>query len=125
MRKIKIFKVASLLLMGSLAILGGCKYDVAEPQWYTEPYVEPTDKPTITSINPVSATPGVNYLTVSGTNFNLVADTNVFIDDLNGNVINPEITQKSATSITFRRPTVLGNCIIKLNPHAGSVVKST
>jgi hypothetical protein len=124
MKAYRLFEIATLLLAASMVLMTGCKYDVAEPQWY-QPYSEPAT-PRITGIEPATeARPGVNTITIRGENFAGVPDTNaVYFDNLIA-----EIVTTSATSVTVRRPNlpnlsnlVSDTCTVKVVSNKALVV---
>ena len=94
-----------------MAVMTGCKYDVAEPQWY-KPFEAPAS-PTITQIQPSQATAGVNTITIVGTNFADAPYVNgVYFDN-----VTAEIISASSTSITVRRPNlVTDSAVVKVVP---------
>jgi hypothetical protein len=99
-----------LIITASVVIISGCKYDVAQPQW-DKPFTAPAS-PTIDQIVPSEAMPGVNTITINGTNFGMPPDdtTTVYFDKET-----VEIISISSTSITVRRPsTVSDSCMIKV-----------
>jgi hypothetical protein len=110
--------VMALLLAASMLVMTGCKYDVAEPQWY-QPFSEPAT-PKITGIEPAAeARPGVNTITIRGENFAGVPDTNaVYFDNLIA-----EVVTTSATSVTVRRPNLVSDsCTVKVVSNKALVV---
>jgi hypothetical protein len=58
-----------------LTIFFGCKYNVAEPLWDSPPAA--SEEVTITGIVPAQASPGVNVITILGTNLTGALDTTV------------------------------------------------
>ncbi len=109
---------AVLLMTASLAVMTGCEYDVAEPQW-DKPYVPPPT-PVITQINPAaSANAGVNLITILGENFAELPDTNgVYFDN-----VPADLVATSATSVTVRRPNlVTDSCTVMIVPPKALVV---
>jgi len=108
---------ASVALAASLAIVTGCKYDVADPMW-DQPYTPPAT-PLISLIQPSSAPAGVNTITITGLHLDGVPDTNgVYF-----NVTPAEVVSKSATSITVRRPNlVVDSCTVKIVSDSALVV---
>ena len=108
MNKNNILTVKVLLVVALLAIMSGCKYDIAEPTW-KDPYTPP-GSPTISGIAPVTGTEikaGANLITISGTGFSDLANLVYF------NKLAPEVISNSATSIVVRRPNlVTDSCVI-------------
>jgi len=118
MKVYSIFLIAAFVVTASMAVLTGCEYDVAEPQWY-KPFTEPPT-PRITGIEPAGeARAGVNMITIRGENFAGVPDTNiVYFDNKMA-----EIVATSATSVTVRRPNlVTDSCTVKLVSNKALVV---
>jgi hypothetical protein len=100
----------SLIITALILIISGCKYDVAQPMW--DRTYETPDSPTITQVTPAQATPGINTITITGTNFGMPPDdsTTVYFDKETA-----EIISISTTSISVRRPITTGNdCTIKV-----------
>jgi hypothetical protein len=93
--------IAALFMAVLMAVMTGCKYDVAEPLWYGSFTAPPT--PSITQINPSVAGGGVNTITIVGENFGVTPDTN----SVYFNNVSAEILSASATSITVRRPNLV------------------
>ena len=111
---------AALFMAVLMAVMTGCTYDVAEPQWYADYQAPPT--PTITQVTPADvAGPGVSTITITGTNFAVDPDTNLVYF---GNV-RAEIVAASATAITVLRPNlVTDSAYIKVvSPKALVVAK--
>jgi len=124
MKAYRLLLIAVFLISTLVVFVSGCEYDITESQW-NNPYQEPGLKPKINSVNPSAAIPGVNTITITGENFNLVPDTNIYLDNPDGvNGLLPEVIEKTPTSITIRRPNIVGDsCVVKLVPDSGLVVK--
>jgi hypothetical protein len=130
--------IVALLILAALgATTVGCKYDVAEPKWDSPP--ASSTEGSITSIVPSQATPGVNTITILGTNLSGALDTNRIIKHYNytdssgvardtivydstwvyggvyfGNV-RATVLEISSTMIKVHRPNVVSNsCTIKI-----------
>jgi hypothetical protein len=104
-------------VLSGLLIFSGCKYDVTEPLW-DKPYQEPPI-PEITSIQPVAAPAGVNYITINGLNFLNVADSAVYFDK-----VQTEVISATETEIVVRRPKIFGDSLfIKVIP-SGTLVSA-
>ena len=114
------------LIITALAMAVGCKYDVAEPLW-DKPY-ETLTSSTITSVVPdQEAGPGINIITINGSNFDTALDTTT-IHAAQGDTaiayngiyfgnIRAEVTEFSSTSIKVRRPNLVSDtCTIKIVP---------
>ncbi|RPI03846.1 MAG: hypothetical protein EHM64_11680 [Ignavibacteriae bacterium] len=72
----KIFIARTILLTALvLAVLYGCKYNVAEPLWDSPP--ASSEEVTITGVVPAQATAGVNVITIYGTNLTGALDTTI------------------------------------------------
>lgn len=109
------FIMISLFLV-EIIFITGCKYDVAEPSWDQPFQFGPT--PTITQVVPNAATPGVNTITIMGTNLDGVLDNGVYFDTYTA-----EIIQKTATSIVVRRPNYVSEAaVLKLNSDSAKTV---
>jgi hypothetical protein len=123
--------IATLCASALIAIMTGCKYDVAEPLWNNPPST--TIAATITSIDPAQAPAGVNYITIHGTNFSGVLDStkiqSYFVDTTHShdttiaysgvyfNNILAEVVECSSTMLKVRRPNVASSsCVIKVIP---------
>lgn len=106
-------KIHSLLIVVfvmsilSLITVSGCKYDVAEPVWENSEFTLPGRNPAINSINPPQGVPGANIIEILGQNFDLVPNSNIFLQTPTLFGISPEIVQKTATSISIRRPNLI------------------
>jgi hypothetical protein len=131
------FLTIGLFLCAALvAGITGCKYDVAEPL-YDTPVAQGTESPTITRIDPAdSARPGVNTITIYGTNFSGAIDTttvhgaNVDTTILYSGIYfsGPsttalaEVMELSSTSIKVRRPNLAtDSCTVKVVPSKALV----
>ncbi len=123
------FSIIALFMIVSLTtLILGCKYDVAEPLW-DKPYGAATTA-TISSIEPAQAPPGVNFITIHGTNFTGAIDTavvrNEYVDTTivyNGvyfDNVQAEVIEYSSTSIKVLRPNLAtDSCTVKVVPsHA-------
>jgi hypothetical protein len=121
MKVYNILIITAFLLTVSLAVLIGCKYDVAEPMW--DKPAETGTTVTITSIEPPQeATPGWNYITIHGTDFTGTKDTSrvvtpdadtilVLYNGVSFNTVPAEIVEWSSTSIKVRRPNLVSDSI--------------
>ncbi len=113
--------IVFLFMAVLMVVMSGCKYDVAEPAW-DQPYeVPPT--PTITQVDPSQATPGVNTITVTGTNFSTPPDTNAvyfsYFDNAKKSLVavTAEVVATSTTSVTVRRPNLASDsCTVMVAP---------
>ncbi len=105
--------ITALFVIAALEIfIPGCKYEVAEPKWYSDPAT--TAIPQINLITPTSvAAPGVTTITIQGVNFGPDASTNnVYF----GSTL-AEIISASTTQIVVYRPNlVTDSCIVKIAP---------
>ena len=108
MNKNNILTGTVLFVVALLAVISGCKYNVAEPTW-SESYTPP-GSPVISGIAPVTGgeiRAGANLITISGTGFS---------DSLNSvyfNTMAAEVVSSSATSIVVRRPNLItDSCVI-------------
>jgi hypothetical protein len=99
--------LTSMFLVSAFFLITGCEYDVAEPPWETEDFVMPGINPLITSINPPEGVPGVNVITIIGQNFDVVPDSNIFLETNETFGIEPEVIEKTQTSVTIRRPNLV------------------
>lgn len=114
------FSAAFILL---LAFISGCKYDVAEPQW-DQPFEQPLKSPSISSIEPNAAVPGVNTIKIVGENLDLIPNNWVYFDIEGVTSLKAEIIEQNSSSIICRRPNLItDSCIIKVVPDSGLVVK--
>jgi hypothetical protein len=125
MKTARILRFAAFLTAGSLAVIAGCKYDVADPLWDQPPGT--SIAAAITSVEPAQAAPGVNIITIHGTNFTGAIDTSLIHNDYvdtsiayNGiffDNLSAEIIQFSSTSIKVRRPNLASDtCTVKVAP---------
>ena len=132
------FLTIGLFLCAALVVGGmaGCKYDVAEPL-YDTPVVPGTAPPTITGIVPAgSAGPGVNTITINGTNFSGAIDTSaIHSANVDTTIVysgvyfsSPsttapaEVIELSTTSIKVRRPNLAADsCTVKVVPSKALV----
>lgn len=116
--------IALTLFTSTIIVMSGCEYDVAEPQWEVTAYTPPDTNPVINSITPSQAVPGTNSIIINGENFDLVPDTNIYLEIPFVTTIVPEIIEKTSTSITIRRPDlVTDSCYAKVWAHGGLVEK--
>jgi hypothetical protein len=116
--------VLFVLLTLATIMMSGCKYDVAEPLWDTTGFDLPGNNPVIDSIDPPEGVPGVNAISIIGKNFHLVPDSNILLDIPKVQVISPEILEKTSTSITIRRPSLVTDSLfVKVWGDSGLVVK--
>lgn len=127
MKTTRTLTFAAFLTAGSLAMMTACKYDVAEPLWNQPP--ETAAPPLISSMEPAQAVPGVNTITIHGTNFTGASDTTVIRNAdfdtsaayvYNGvffGTISADIIEFSSTSIKVRRPNLsVDTCTVKVVP---------
>jgi len=130
MKATRILMAAAFIAAMAFTAVVGCKYDVAEPLWDQPPGSSLIT--TISSIQPPQATPGVNTITIFGTNFTGVFDTSsihnpyvdtsftyngVFFDNMPGEVI-----AYTSTSVTVRRPNLASDtCTVKVAPKQALV----
>lgn len=125
MKTSRLIMIVIPLFAASMALLTGCKYDVAEPPYDASEFKEPQSKSTISSINPSDVAPGVNYVTINGVNLDLVPDDRIYLEIPGPKVSSPDIIEKNSTIIKIRRPDLVTDmCIVKLVPDSGSVVRS-
>lgn len=141
------FFLALLVVVSLMTVVIGCKYDVDAPRWDSPP--ANSTEVTITGINPTQAVPGVNIITILGTNLSGALDSNrvlkhysykdslnvqrdtvlydsttifngVYFDNVQATVI-----ESSPTMIKVLRPNVVSNnCMIKIaSDKALAVVK--
>ena len=109
--KTRLLMVSVIFILASIVIITGCKYDVAEPLW-DQPYNEPPS-PTITSVDPdAEALPGVNMITIQGTNLSIGEDSTIVYFDK----VKADIVSISSTSVTVLRPNIATDCTIKVVP---------
>jgi hypothetical protein len=120
--------ITAFLLTISSVVIVGCKYDVAEPQWYKPAPL--TAGVTITSVNPaLEAVPGVNTITIQGSGFDGAVypmvvhnastnkDTTIVYNGVYFGKLPADIVTISSTSITMRRPNLAtDSCTIKVIP---------
>jgi hypothetical protein len=113
MKNSPLLAIAATLAAVSLAIVTGCRYDVTDPLW-DQPYTAPPT-PTITQIQPSSAPAGVNTIVITGQNLGSVPEAyGVYFG-----TVTAEVLQKSATSITVRRPNIVtDSCTVKVVPDS-------
>ncbi len=137
MKSYRIYAMAFFIVASLMTVIVGCKYDVAEPQWYSPP---PNSViVTITGITPVQATAGVNYITILGTNLAGALDSTsvtkyyYYIDSLNVrdsvlitnntfvhngvyfNGMQATVVEASSSAIKVLRPDIVSDsCIIKI-----------
>jgi hypothetical protein len=108
---------AVLFAAAAMAVMTGCEYDVAQPQWEKDFEAPPTPK--ITQIEPAqAATPGVNTITIRGENFTAPPG----INDVYFGTVRAEVVAASATSITVRRPNLAtDSCTVNVIAHGALV----
>jgi hypothetical protein len=99
----------SIVYFGTIVVvLSGCKYDVAEPQWGK--VYNPPASSKIDSIVPSPAMPGVNTITIYGSNFSFVKDS----VKVTFSGQDAEIISNTATSVTVRRPSLVSDtCTVR------------
>jgi len=128
--------ITAFLLAISLVVIIGCKYDVAEPQWY-KPATSSTEV-TITSIDPPQeAAPGVNIITIYGSGFDSAIDTSIvhnvstnkdstiIYQGINFDNVTADVIKITSTSISMHRPDIVSNsCIVKVL-SSKALVKAT
>jgi hypothetical protein len=137
MKAYQLLIIMFLMVLALLVTVIGCTYDVAEPKWYSPP--TSSTEVSITSIVPSQATPGVNIITIYGTNLLGALDTNrvtkhyYYTDSLNAardtivydstwiyngvyfNNVQATVLGISSTMIKVYRPNVVSNsCTIKI-----------
>jgi hypothetical protein len=130
------FIIVCPLIISSATTIMGCKYDVANPLWEEPP--ASTTVATITAISPTEASAGVNYITITGTNFGGVVDTTLIHSVLTGedttivyngvyfNDVSVEILDASPTSVKVRRPNLVSDsCTVKVVPGRALVAART
>jgi hypothetical protein len=126
------FIIVGPLIISLAASIIGCKYDVANPLWEGPPVS--TTVATIIAISPAEASAGVNYITITGTNFGGVIDTTLIHSVLTGedttiiyngvyfNNVPAEILTASSTSVKVRRPNLVSDsCTVKVVPSKALV----
>jgi hypothetical protein len=120
MKVYSVLTIAALFMAVLMAVMTGCKYDVAEPQWYGSFDAPPS--PTITQITPAgTAGAGVNSIVITGTNFAEAPDSNlVYFTNVPATILSA-----SSTSLTVLRPNlVTDSAYIKVvSPKALVVAK--
>jgi hypothetical protein len=120
MKVYHVLTIAALFMAVLMAVMTGCKYDVAEPQWYSS--VDAPPAPNITSITPANiAGAGVNTIVITGTNFAESPDSNlVYFTNAPATILSA-----SSTSLTVLRPNlVTDSAYIKVvSPKALVVAK--
>ncbi len=100
----------ALFAAATLALTSGCEYPVYPSGW--PPSGGDGTTPGISGITPANeALPGVNTITIHGSNFIGITDTNgVYFDNAPA-----EILQKTATDIIVRRPNLISaSCTVKV-----------
>ena len=129
MKSYRFYAMTFIILASLITMIIGCKYDVAEPLWNSPP--ANSTEVTITSIDPAAATPGVNIITINGTNLSSALDSTritkryndtlviydstfvyngIYFDNVQATVIS-----SSPTMIKVFRPNVVSNnCTIKI-----------
>lgn len=119
---------AALFMAILTMVMTGCKYDITEPQWYGDYTPPPT--PTIDLITPAdSATPGVNTIVITGTNFGEWKDSTktalkdtpyVYFSGVQADLVPGTV---SPTSLTVRRPNlVTDTAFVVVAPPKGYIV---
>jgi hypothetical protein len=120
MKVYHVLTIAALFMAVLMAVMTGCKYDVAEPQWYSSYDTPPS--PNITQISPANAAgAGVNTIVITGTNFAVSPDSNlVYFTNVPATIL-----EASSTSLTVLRPNlVTDSAYIKVvSPKALVVAK--
>ena len=119
------FFIVALLI----TIVIGCKYNVAEPLWDSPP--ASSTEVTITGIDPAEATPGVNIITINGTNLSSALDSTRVIKKYNDTLViydstfvyngiyfdnvQATVISSTPTMIKVYRPNVVSNnCTVKI-----------
>lgn len=112
MKMYNVITIAAIFVVAALAVIPGCKYDVVEPKWYTDPAT--TTTPQITSVTPANeAAPGVNTITIQGVNFGPDASSNFVYF---GSTL-AEIKSASTTQIVVYRPNLVADSsMVKVSP---------
>jgi hypothetical protein len=112
--------ITALLVITALTVVfQGCKYDVAEPKWYSDPAA--TAIPQINLITPANAAvPGVSTITIDGINFVPIANGNFVYF----NSTSAEIKSISTTQIIVYRPNLAADSsIVKVATGTYTVAK--
>jgi hypothetical protein len=92
-----------LLLVAASVVITGCEYDGPTALYYQQR--EATGTPLITALDPAEAAPGFNHITIRGQNFAAGVENNkVYFDGTEA-----EVVDVSATSLTVRRPNLVGD----------------
>lgn len=115
------YQVAGLVLIIPLLLLIiGCEYDVAEPSWYDD-YTRPPE-PVISGIEPAdSATAGVNFIRINGSNF----ATPPIANKVYFNNIGSEVVDGSSNYLDVRRPNLASDSVVvKVASDSADVVVS-
>jgi hypothetical protein len=141
--------ISTLYLSVLVAFVIGCKYNVAEPLWNSPPST--TLEATITSIDPPQAPPGVNIITIHGTNLSSALDSSrvhsffadttvshdttigysgVYFSSMSNNIlvttVPAEIIECSDNLIKVRRPNVASSsCVVKVAPSKAFIAAQT
>jgi hypothetical protein len=120
--------IASLMIVAILAIMPGCKFDVA-PSQYNQSFQQGVDD-SIMQIDPAhEAKAGVNTITINGKNFATLPDSNiVYISKIDGDksTVIADILSSSSSSITIYRPNVVSDScrFLIVSPKAHVVAQS-
>jgi hypothetical protein len=126
------FLPITLFLAALIAVMAGCKYDVAEPQWDNPPVTTVAAK--IDSIVPAQATAGVNIITIYGKNFTGALDTsvvhnattnrdsNIVYNSVFFNGVPADIAEFTSTRLKVYRPNlVVNSCKVIVAPDKALV----
>ena len=105
MKAYRLYALTFLVLVSSITLLVGCKYDVAEPMWDKPPST--TIEATIDSIKPAQPGPGVSIITIYGKNFQTVLDS---VEVLFGGT-EVKILNVQTDSIKVYRPKISGDSL--------------
>jgi hypothetical protein len=117
-----------LMIVSILAVIQGCKFDVAPSQW--DQSAQQSDIDSITRIDPpFEAKAGVNTITITGKNFAAPPDSNiVYVSKFDGDksTVIADIVSSSSSSITIYRPNVVSDsCMfVIVSPKARAVAQS-
>jgi hypothetical protein len=134
MKSYRFYMMTLFVVTSLIMVIIGCKYDVAEPLWNSPP--ASSTEVSITNVDPAQATPGVNYITIHGTNLLGALDSNkvrvtryndttgavvrdtTYMFIYNGilfNNIQATVLELSPTMIKVNRPNVASDdCTIKI-----------
>jgi len=125
MKPCRFLTFIAFFMMVLMTFMINCEFDVTQPKWYEPP---PTTKTvTITGIDPGEAAPGVNYITLTGTNLTGAIDTltihsgqtdtsyQVVYNGVYFDRVLADVVAYSATSIKVRRPNLVSDaCTVKI-----------